>query len=313
MKNLLNVSIVLLLLLLATGIVGAQKNVTPEPEWDSSGVSVTCDDGTSFNNGIEVTVIQMRTGFSYTATALGIDGFDPVLSVLGEDGRGLCTDDESLAAQYEASLPTTGYVGSQPYNSQIFFSNTGADAFADISLVVGGYGDQPGEFLLILEKMYVTDTDGAGDPFSLRITDAMIASGVPVTAYVIANTNDLDPYVSLINPDYETLLDDEGNAMYCDDGGNVNYCWSEAVVFSETMDEYYVTIEADNELRYLSVFPTDAILIVPLFEEYAGKYLNFLVTSSPFVDPSYGPYTLVFHIGIGEKEEEKAGKAGSGG
>ncbi|PJF26120.1 MAG: hypothetical protein CUN53_09315, partial [Phototrophicales bacterium] len=45
------------------------------------GLSVTCDNGASFENGVEVIVNQMRTGFTYRATAVGIGGFDPVLAV----------------------------------------------------------------------------------------------------------------------------------------------------------------------------------------------------------------------------------------
>ena len=75
------------------------------------GVDVTCPDGRRITNGVKVTVVQMRTGFDYTATAVGINGFDPVLAVLDPQGRAaLCNDDERNAANYSADLPTTGYV-----------------------------------------------------------------------------------------------------------------------------------------------------------------------------------------------------------
>ena len=64
-----------------------------------NGVSVTCDDGTSFDNGVEIIVNQMRSGFTYTATAVGLNGFDPVLAVLDSSGGGLCSDDNASASR----------------------------------------------------------------------------------------------------------------------------------------------------------------------------------------------------------------------
>ncbi|NOG51547.1 MAG: hypothetical protein HND48_20570 [Chloroflexi bacterium] len=50
------------------------------------GLSVTCPDGIAFNNGVEV-VVNMRPGFSYTATAIGIGDFDPIIAVSDENGN----------------------------------------------------------------------------------------------------------------------------------------------------------------------------------------------------------------------------------
>ena len=74
-----------------------------------AGMSVTCDDGTSFSNGVEVIAHQMRVGYTYTATAIGLNGFDPVLAVLdAQTGQGLCNDDSDSAASYAVDLPSTG-------------------------------------------------------------------------------------------------------------------------------------------------------------------------------------------------------------
>src|SRR5262245_5280181 len=73
----------------------------------SGGFSVNCDNGTSFSNGVEFRIHQMRTGFNYTATAIGLNGFDPVLAVLNTNSNnGLCNDDDATATQYTANLPT---------------------------------------------------------------------------------------------------------------------------------------------------------------------------------------------------------------
>ena len=66
--------------------------------------------------------------------------------------------------------------------------------------MVGGYGNQSGEFLLILEGMASTPADGAGDAFSVNLTPGMVASGVPLTVYMITRgQSNLDPYIYQAN------------------------------------------------------------------------------------------------------------------
>jgi hypothetical protein len=91
------------------------------PTAAAQGYSVDCDNGSSFTNGVEVRVVQMRAGFTYTATAIGIDGFDPVLAVLNESGTGFCSDNAREAADYSADLPTVGSVSSSTSSAQVRF------------------------------------------------------------------------------------------------------------------------------------------------------------------------------------------------
>lgn len=255
------------------------------------GMSVTCDDGTSFSNGVEIVVVNMRTGFNYTATAIGLNGFDPILAVLGESGRGLCTDDDSNAAAYSANLPTTGQVNPSNTNSQVVFSNNGGSAFADISLVVGGFNDQPGEFLLVLEGMALTTADNAGDPFSIQITPGMIASGVDPTVYMISVTDRFDPLIALIDGDYNFIEDDDKNAIACDDAGNSSLCWGT----SYSLNGSYVSRSLN---RQVGGFQFDAMLTFPLQPGFENLYLNYLMRSAGM--DTYGDYVVVFHVGIGE-------------
>jgi hypothetical protein len=295
----------LVFLLLATMGVAAQKGGgSDDDDVDTGGISVTCDDGSSFDNGVKV-IVNMRSGFTYRAVALGINGFDPILAVLGEDGEGLCTDDTEDAAAYSANLVTSGAVDVSSFNSHIFFSNTSDDTFADISLIVGGYGNTGGEFLLILEEMYITESDLGGsqavpgDPFSIYITDEMVASEVPITVYVIANTDELDPFVVMVDSDGEMLSDVDENVIYCDDAGDADYCWSGLV---DDLGDQYIAVN-DGEFM-LGLYGTDAILTLPLEEGYEGGYFNLIVTSSLLLETAtYGEYTMIFHIGVAEMEE----------
>jgi hypothetical protein len=272
---------------------------TPEqqpPSNEPSGLTVTCDNGVEFNNGVEVTVVQMRTGFTYRATAIGLNGFDPVLAVLDDTGTGLCTDDSNEAAAYSANLPTTGQVNTASTNSQVQFSNNGGSAFADISLVVGGYNNQSGEFLLILEGMALTSADGLGDPFAVRVSPGMVASGVPLTAYMISDTSRFDPALALIDTEANFLTDVDGIPIVCDDAGNASLCYGNSVPLTNS----YVSA---NGGRRLPGFDLDSMLSLNLPSELIGSSLFFMASNSAGVinggTNTFGDYTMVFHIGIG--------------
>ena len=276
-------------LLLALCLITLLCLAVPAAAQSGSGLSVTCDNGVSFDNGVEVIINQMRAGFTYTATAIGLNGFDPVLAVLDANGRGLCTDDDSTAAAYSAQLPTTGFVSPSQFASQIRFSQTSGQNMADVSLVVGGLGNTTGEFLLVLEGMAVTNADGAGDPFSVHITPGVIASGVPVTAYMISVTNALDPLMFLGDENLN-VIELDGEQVYCDDGGDTSRCWGD----SSSMNGTFVS---RTQGRQLGGFGLDAMLSLPTQSGMEDLFFNLVMTS--YNQSSFGDYLIAFHIGIG--------------
>jgi hypothetical protein len=256
------------------------------------GVDVTCPDGREITNGVKVTVVQMRNGFNYTATAVGIDGFDPVLAVLDPAGRAkLCNDDEIDAADYSADLPTTGYIPPNSSTAQLTFNNN-LPNLSDVSLVVGGFNEgESGEFLLVLEGMAYTELDQLGDPFAMEITPGMIASGVDPTIYMVSVTDRLDPYISLIDSEYNGYFDEKGNQIfYCDDAGT-ELCYGT----STTMLGSYISRAANRPK--LGGYGYDAMLTLPIEagDEFFPVYA--LMHSSEF--KTYGNYLVAFHLGIG--------------
>src|SRR5690606_2623909 len=102
------------------------------------GRDVACRGGGDIEAGVELTIVQQRTGNQYRVTVVGIDGFDPVLAVTlsGEYNDALCSDDDSEAATYSADLPTTGDVSSQSNSSQVIFNLNSANAFENVSIIV---------------------------------------------------------------------------------------------------------------------------------------------------------------------------------
>ncbi|GAB4340923.1 MAG: hypothetical protein Kow00117_21140 [Phototrophicales bacterium] len=254
------------------------------------GISITCNSGVRFDNGIAVTVVQMRSGFSYTATAIGLNDFDPILAVVDENGQGLCSDDTTDAARFSVDLPTTGRVAPSLRTAQIEFSNNSGSDFADITLVVGSVNNQPGEFVLVLDGMALTAGDNAGDPFTVQITPDMVASGIPVTTYMISVVQGFDPLIALIDGDYNFLLDDNGNPIACDDAGNSSNCWGNSASLANSS-------VSRPDGRTLAGGQYDAMLSIPLQTDMEGSYLNFLMRS--YEMNSLGNYVIAFHMGTG--------------
>ncbi|NDJ60206.1 MAG: hypothetical protein GYB67_03725, partial [Chloroflexi bacterium] len=285
---------IFVLIVLSLLLVAAPALVSAQP----AGVSVTCDNGASFDNGVEIIVNQMRSGFTYTATAIGINGFDPVLAVLDETGEGLCSDDDSGAAQYSADLPTTGSVRASGLNAQVRFSQNSASAFADVSLVVGGFGNQTGEFVLILEGMGVTQADNIGDPFSVGITPQMVASGVPLTVYMMARGGvGLDPLIYLADPSSLGTIatDDRNQQIRCDDAGNPNLCYGS----SSSLNNSSVTIATgtlrSDQFDAMLGLSLDGLQLSSVPDE---NILTYVMTS--FQRQTQGQYLLAFHVGTAE-------------
>lgn len=258
------------------------------------GVSVTCENGAQFDNGVEVVINQMRSGFTYRATAIGINGFDPVLAVLDSSRNGLCNDDDATASGYSLNLPTTGIVGTSNLSAQVTFDQNSASTFADISLVVGGYGNTTGEFVLILEGMGVTSGDGVGDTYSLRVTPQMVASGNPLTAYMISRVNTLDPLLYRADTTGDVLADNAGNAIGCDDAGNTNLCWGQSVSLNGA---YVVTGNGQVNGNDFDALLNIPLANVSLNNDPDSNFMNFVATS--YQQNTTGQYILAFHISLG--------------
>lgn len=282
---------VLLILLLVLAVPTALYAQAPP------GFSVTCDSGAHFDNGVEIVINQMRSGFTYKATAIGLNGFDPVLAVLytGET-EALCSDDERSATNYAVSLPTTGRVSASTLSAQISFSQNSRNTFEDVSLVVGGFGNQTGEFVLILEGMAVTSGDGAGDIFTVYLTPGMVASGVPLTTYMITRgSSAVDPLFYVAgDADLNAMTDADGYEIYCDDANDSTLCYTPMDISSST-----ITIDTGT----LWTWDKDAVLSLnitglTLSDDPNENYLDYVMTS--YRRETEGQYLLAFHIGISD-------------
>jgi|GEM_PF-4327023 len=254
------------------------------------GRDVECRDGDEIEAGVELTIVQQRSGNQYRVTAIGIDGFDPVLAVMltGDYDDALCNDNDSEAATYSADLPTTGDVDTSRDSAQVIFNLNSSNAFENVSVVVAGEGGSSGEFVLIIEGMYASSADGAGDPMSLAISPALIESGVDPSVYMISVVNAFDPLIYLADSSLGQIEDNDGNPILCDDAGSSSLCWGE----SESLVGSYVS---RSQNRQLGGGQYDSMLTLAVDEDLAGFYFNYVMTSYGSTE---GDYVVAFHMGV---------------
>lgn len=280
---------------LAEGVPAPDKTKPDKTGKGGGGVDVTCPDGTEIKNGVEVTV-SMRPNFTYTATAIGVNGYDPVIGVGDSGGINLCQDDDPAARKYTVSLPSTGDVDSSSSNTQMpfFHSNSG---FSTISLVVGSPDGSSGEFVLVLEGMAVTSNDGkgegAGDPYGVHLTQNMVDSGVPLNVYMISKVQDMDPFMQLVHADNTVVTLDDGTSVECDNAGTKS-CWGD----SEDLSDSYVSDGPNSGIPGGSVDAMMSISLdgMTLDKDPNNNWFNYLMTSKN--QRTFGDYIVVFHIGV---------------
>ncbi|MCK6580011.1 MAG: hypothetical protein L6Q98_18115 [Anaerolineae bacterium] len=285
-KSLVLALVILALTLLTVPAASAQ---------DIGELTVTCPNGLSFTNGVEFRVVQMRAGFDYRVTAIGINGFDPVLAVLNSQlAEGLCADDSPEALNFAASLPSSGEVVATTTSAQLTFHHTGQGSMENTSIVVGGYGDSEGQFILLIEGMAATAEDNAGDPFAIRITPAMLESNVPIFAYAIATVEDFfDPTLAQIDANYNVVTDSSGVAVSCDDAGT-NNCYLDAPNLSDYGLVLDGTILPGGDLDSALLIDTSTMR---LNNDPDLNFINLLVSS---FGEQEGHYVLAIHVGTAE-------------
>ncbi|RMG84344.1 MAG: hypothetical protein D6712_11415, partial [Chloroflexi bacterium] len=114
-----------------------------------------------------------------SVTVLGVNGFDPVLALIYDDGYITCLETDTYAAEYSVNLPSTGEVPPSPSAVQAAFSPE-LDGITHIAI---GGASGGGEFVLLVENLALSTMPHT---WSLPISDNARQSGQPLTAYLLA-------------------------------------------------------------------------------------------------------------------------------
>ncbi len=233
--------------------------------------------GTMVDATATVTFEQVRPGFSYRVTVLGLDGLDPVIGLFAADGSSLCNDDEPGAAGSVVDVPGVGVVSADQLTSQVNFTTSGA--IGDIEMLIGGYGGSGGRFVAIFEGLAIAPSNEL-DAATIAINPAVQNNDVYV--YMISQYASLDPYMQL--PARGLVCDDIGT------GGCVGVPPFTGGGVSIANGGTYITGQFDAGI---GIVPGSSAPLTFQFQSYAGStagnYAMILMGSTPGGPGAVGP------------------------
>lgn len=253
-------------------------------------ISMTCTNDVRVTNGVPIIIRQLRPNLVYTATVIGLGGFDPVIGVLDPEGDvSTCSDDDPAADNYIVDLPSTGRVNGGERDSQVYFSHNNRQP-SDVTLVVGGYDGASGKFVVIIEGLDVSSTDVGGDQIQVSITQEMADSGEFLTVYMLAQGNSLDALMEMRDADDVEIYDVDDNFLQCDDAGDDERCWG----YSESLRNSEISISGaafsgHNTDSMISIDPVGAV-------DSGFPFLTYVLRS--YEGETQGDYLIVIHGGV---------------
>lgn len=252
----------------------------------AQGLEIDCGDDVIIRNGIDIQFPNIDAGASHIVTTIGIDRYDSVLAVFNQQQNGGCNDDSVNASGYFLDFPTTGIVIDNEANSQREFRNS-----TFMRAVVGEYDDLGGEFVLMVEGLTY---DGNPDLVNVTVTEDMIQSGLPLTAYVIEQSEGLNLSLALVDDNGVPLRDNLSEPVECDDAGEVDLCWGAHTFLTDS----FVDISGTVEMVPTEISP---MLSVPLTPDDVDTIVPFQIKQSPLADQlATGEYVFLLHVGAGD-------------
>ncbi len=192
------------------------------PSGGQHGISISCSNGVTLQNGVEF-ITQLKPNETRNIYALGINGFDPVMVIAEPSGNIICVDDEPIASDYEANLPTTGSIPSSSTNALYAYTNNTNQAVR-LSIIIGDYAGRDGEFLLVINDMYFDFNANLSTYEGFTVTDNLAS----VTTYAIdAGGGTFDAFLRLVDDQLAPVVDGTGQTVECDDASAVT-CWGQS-------------------------------------------------------------------------------------
>lgn len=255
-----------------------------------------CPDGTAYDNAVWLTLppnvgspllpptAPADTPLPYVLTALAVQGEKPVLAVRDENNNVICAPPDPRTSVYNANLPTTGEVPASPLSSGIIMPPQTTTLAVGLANVTGGSG----EFLLFIEGVSSLASDASGDVYTLPVTEGMVASGVPLTAYVVALEAVYDAAISVVDADGRELRDANDQLLACDDAGNAETCYGDTA----SLEGMFIAGFRNQRFEGKA---TDALLTLPLDAALIETGISLRVNSGE----TTGEYALILHFASG--------------
>lgn len=244
------------------------------------GTTLNCDDELALSDPIDIKF--PRIDAQYTISLLAKDLANPMMAAIDNLNGGTCHFSSPNGDQLFAELPIIETFNRSANNVQMTLATN------QTRILTGLVDDSLGSYLLAISGLNIPP-DGTSDIVSMTVTESMVASGQPVSAYVIAEALDLNPQLALVSADQQILTSLDGLPIVCTQTVEVDSCWGDYA----DMNTAQISLGDDNLTLGVS---NDVMLQIPLTEELIGTTLNFMASG---VDNTFGDYILILHLPMG--------------
>ncbi len=278
MRRILIVAIVALLTLGALPLLSV--NASPAPQFAGCADEVDMEHGARF-------VMRNLNGMTMRVTAIGIDDFDPNITVLDAQGEVVtCNANSEEAAQVAVNLPTVTTEVPNEGAARASVNVPGDEGRLDYEVIVSGEDYSSGEFVLMYSGAEVFGADNV-DQVSLFPSQSMADAEVPLNMYVLNLSGGESQYDPAL-----TFSFGENFEQYCGKSSAESLCDGE----HEDLTGYSVILDEDTE-RELN--GNDVMLGFAV----GGEAGEFLARIGSYNANTFGPYTLVVHSGLAYPED----------
>jgi len=245
------------------------------------GTTLNCDSDLALNDPIEITIPRLDS--QATVSLLAKDLANPMMAIIDTAGGGTCHVSSPNGDQLFAELPIIETYNRSVDNVQTTLISNNA------RILTGLVDDATGNYLVVLNGLNIPP-EGTPDIVSVLVTESMVASGQPASAYVIAESIEFNPQLALVSAEQDILNSIEDDLpIVCTQTREPDSCWGE---YSD-MNTAQISLGEDNIILGVS---NDVMLRIPLTEELIGTTLNFMTSA---VDETTGNYILILNLPTG--------------
>lgn len=239
-----------------------------------------CADEVGLEFGARLGVKQVN-GLTMSFTVIGVDGFDPEVTVIDQTGEIVaCDNDSDDVAGVAVSLPNVE-AGPAETTAKVEVTVPGDQGRFDYEVVVTGADNTSGEFVLLYEGAEVFGATNV-DSFTYTTTELQAEEEVPFGVYV-ANLKRpelaIDPQVAVIFGE---------TSQVCAKSSADSLCEGE----HEDLTDYTVTLDPEKEPIALN---GDDVM---LYYELGGGAAEFGIEVSSYQQATFGAYTLIVYSGV---------------
>lgn len=243
-----------------------------------------CADEVDEVNGARYQLTSLN-GLTVSLIAIGVEDFDPTITVLDAEGNIVTCDDDSDDAAFGAVELPGVTAGPSETAAKVEFDVPGDQGRLDYEVIIGSSDGTSGEFVLLYWGPEVFGADNE-DVINIVSNETQTAAEVPLGLYVSKRGSGeiaFDPSI--------TFSFGESFSATCGKSSAESLCDGE----HEDLTEYTITW---GEERVQELNGNDVMLAF----ELGGDPGEYTLSVGSYEDNSFGPYIVAIHSGVAYPE-----------